>query len=66
MSRFRKDHIKLAEVIILDNFLQIYNSSIVNTRISPVGAIHITKSNGRTSVLFHNGWSQVFFSKTYS
>jgi len=61
MSRFRKDHIKMAEVIIVDNFLQIYSRSIVNTWISLVGAIHITKSKGRTSLLFHNGLSEVFF-----
>jgi len=66
MSTIRKDHIKLAEVKILDYFLQIYCISIVNTWISPVVGIHITKSKGRTSVLFHIGLSQVFFTKTYS
>jgi len=63
MSRFRIDHIKLAEVIILDHFLQIYSSSIVNTWIFPGGAVDITKSKGRTSELFHNGLAQVFFWK---
>jgi len=61
MSSFRKDHIKLAEVIILYYFLQIYSSSIVNTWIFLVGAIQITKSKGRSSVFFHYGLSQVFF-----
>jgi len=61
MSRIRKDHIKLAEVIILDHFLQIYSNSIVIRLISPVGAFHISKSKARTSVLFHNRLPQGIF-----
>jgi len=70
MSNVRIYHNKLAQVIILYRFLQKINySSIANTWISSVGAIHITKSKvpqiiSRSNLnIFHHGLSQVLFWK---
>jgi hypothetical protein len=70
MSNVRIYHNKLSQVIILYHSLQkIYYSSVANTWISSVGAIHITKSKvaqiiSRSNInIFHHGLSQVLFWK---
>jgi len=63
MSSVRKDHIKLAQVIILYHFL---HWSIANTWITSVGAIQIMKWKvaqkiSSSNLLLHHGLSQVLF-----